>query len=83
MRLNKLPNLNAYVNEVTKFEVAFPCPVLLMINDEFTDVTRRMPVGYNNGPKGHQAPSHEASSEGKSASNNVDGVNTDGTTNAR
>ena len=42
------------------------------------DVTGRMPVGYNNGSKGHQAPSHEASSKGKSASNNGDGVNTDG-----
>ena len=79
MRLDKLPNLNAYVNEIAKFEIAFPCLVLLMVNNEFTDVTWRMPVGYNNSSKGHQAPSHEASSEGKSASNNVDGGNTDGT----
>ena len=141
MRLDKLPNINAYVNDIAKFEIAFPCPVLLMVHNALnfsdpisppivcercgeeaeqicntcnhaycckcrdhhtcaiietnhttprssapnavTDVTWRMPVGYNNGSKGHQAPSHEASSEGKSASNNVDGVNTDGTTNAR
>ena len=43
------------------------------------DMNWRMPVEYNNGSKGHQAPSHETTSKGKLASSNADNTNAEGT----
>ena len=33
MRVDKLPNLNAYIDEITKFEIASSRPVLLMVHN--------------------------------------------------